>query len=119
MLNYVAIQMTSFLVTGPDERPESVDRERPDAQDPAVGALAAAAARPAYRVHWGFMHRDPGGARRVVAAEQSTLGFEIRTVGANPQAARYAGIAVGRTIVLTMALSGGLAGLAGASKCSG
>ena len=40
---------------------------------------------------------------------QQTL--EIRTVGANPQAARYAGIAVGRTMVVAMALSGGLAGL--------
>jgi general nucleoside transport system permease protein len=46
--------------------------------------------------------------------QKSTLGFEIRTVGANPQAARYAGISVGRTTVLLMALSGGLAGLAGA-----
>jgi len=47
---------------------------------------------------------------------RTTLGFEIRTVGANPSAARYAGIAVGRTIVLTMGLSGLLAGLAGADE---
>ena len=47
---------------------------------------------------------------------KTTLGFEIRTVGANPSAARYAGIAVERTIVLTMALSGLLAGLAGADE---
>jgi len=44
---------------------------------------------------------------------KTTLGFEIRTVGANPDAARYAGINVERTIVLTMAFSGMLAGLAG------
>ena len=40
-------------------------------------------------------------------------------VGANPQAARYAGIAVGRTTVTLMALSGGLAGLAGAMDVVG
>jgi simple sugar transport system permease protein len=51
--------------------------------------------------------------------QKSTLGFEIRTVGANPHAARYAGISVGRTIVVLMALSGGLAGLAGAMDVVG
>jgi len=45
---------------------------------------------------------------------KTTMGFEIRTAGANPDAARYAGINVGRTIILTMALSGALAGFAGA-----
>lgn len=50
---------------------------------------------------------------------QTTIGFELRTVGVNPNAARYAGIKVGRTIVLAMALSGMLAGLAGAGEVLG
>lgn len=50
---------------------------------------------------------------------RTTLGFEIRTVGTNPDAARYAGINVSRNIVLAMALSGGLAGLAGAGEVLG
>ena len=41
------------------------------------------------------------------------LGFELRAVGANPLAARYAGVNVGRSTILVMALSGALAGLAG------
>ncbi|MPM54158.1 hypothetical protein SDC9_100931 [bioreactor metagenome] len=41
------------------------------------------------------------------------LGFEFRTVGANIRAARYAGINVGRSMVLTMVISGALSGLAG------
>ncbi len=45
---------------------------------------------------------------------KTTLGFEIRTVGANPDAAKYAGINVKRIIIITMAISGLLAGLAGA-----
>lgn len=45
--------------------------------------------------------------------DKSRLGFEIKAVGSNPKAAGYAGINVGRTMVLTMALSGALAGLAG------
>ncbi|HEY90036.1 MAG TPA: ABC transporter permease [Thermoflexia bacterium] len=43
---------------------------------------------------------------------KTTLGYEIRTVGKSPHAARYAGINVPRTIVITMAISGALAGLA-------
>jgi general nucleoside transport system permease protein len=45
---------------------------------------------------------------------RTPLGFEIRTVGANPSAARYAGMSPRRLIVLTMSLCGMLAGLAGA-----
>jgi simple sugar transport system permease protein len=41
------------------------------------------------------------------------IGFEIKTVGANQKAARYAGINVGKTMITTMVLSGALAGLAG------
>lgn len=41
------------------------------------------------------------------------LGFEFRTIGANPMAAKYAGINVGRNLIVSMALSGALAGLAG------
>ena len=47
---------------------------------------------------------------------KTTLGFEMRTVGANPDAARYAGINISRNIVITMAISGALAGVAGTSE---
>lgn len=44
---------------------------------------------------------------------KSRLGFEIKAVGANPKGAKYAGINVGRTMILTMVLSGVFSGLAG------
>ncbi|MDX2161319.1 MAG: ABC transporter permease [bacterium] len=50
---------------------------------------------------------------------RTTLGFELRTVGANPDAARYAGMSVPRNIVLALAMSGALAGLAGTIEVSG
>jgi simple sugar transport system permease protein len=46
-------------------------------------------------------------------------GYEIRLIGDNPRAARYAGIDIGRTIILVMLISGGLAGLAGAAEIGG
>jgi simple sugar transport system permease protein len=45
--------------------------------------------------------------------------MEIRMVGANPHAARYAGIAISVIIVLTMSLSGALAGMAGVNQVLG
>jgi len=50
---------------------------------------------------------------------RSTLGFEIRTVGANPSAARYAGMRPARITIFTMSLCGLLAGLAGAIEITG
>ncbi len=47
--------------------------------------------------------------------DKTILGYEIKAVGFNKEAARYAGIRVGRTIVVTMMISGALAGLAGAT----
>lgn len=50
--------------------------------------------------------------------ERTTPGFELRTVGANPNAARYAGMNVKWNIILALTMSGALAGLAGAIELS-
>jgi simple sugar transport system permease protein len=111
MMNYIALNMVSFLLNGPmkDKDPLNVIARTP---------LIAESARipvifEGLRVHWGFV------LALVVAflvwwlLWKTTLGFEIRTVGLNPDAAKYAGINYKRIMTLTMALSGMLAGLAG------
>src|SRR5207245_7846097 len=50
---------------------------------------------------------------------RTTFGFELRMVGLNPDAARYSGINVVRLTVLTMCISGGFAGMAGAIQTLG
>jgi simple sugar transport system permease protein len=50
---------------------------------------------------------------------RTTLGFELRTVGTNPNAARYAGMSVPRNVIFALAFSGALAGLAGTIEISG
>jgi simple sugar transport system permease protein len=50
---------------------------------------------------------------------RSRWGYEIRLIGDNPQAARYAGLNIARNTILVMMFSGGLAGLAGALEISG
>jgi general nucleoside transport system permease protein len=49
-----------------------------------------------------------------ITLNRTTLGYEVRAVGFNPEAARYGGISVSRNYVLAMGISGTFAGLAGA-----
>jgi len=112
MMNYIALNLVSFLLNGPmkDKNPLNVIARTPE--------IAVNARIPVIfdglRVHWGFI------LALVVAfliwwlLWKTTLGFEIRTVGLNPDAAKYAGINYKRIMTLTLALSGMLAGLAGA-----
>lgn len=51
--------------------------------------------------------------------DRTTLGYELKAVGFNRDAAEFAGMAVGRNIVLSMLISGGLAGLAGVAQYAG
>jgi general nucleoside transport system permease protein len=54
-----------------------------------------------------------------IIINRTTLGFEVRAVGFNPEAARYGGISVARNYFLAMAISGSFAGLAGALDITG
>jgi simple sugar transport system permease protein len=54
-----------------------------------------------------------------VALERSRWGYEIRLIGDNPRAARYAGIDIARNVIVVFAVSGALAGLAGMSEVAG
>jgi ABC-type uncharacterized transport system permease subunit len=54
-----------------------------------------------------------------VIINRTTLGFEVRAVGFNPEAARYGGVSVARNYFLAMAISGSFAGLAGAVDIAG
>ena len=117
MMNYIALNITMFLLNGPmrDPDPAVLTARTPE--------IAISARIPpifvGLRVHWGFVLALLVAALIWWVLWKTTLGFEIRTVGANPDAAKYAGINVKRTIVLTMAISGALAGLAGAIEVTG
>jgi simple sugar transport system permease protein len=74
---------------------------------------------PPYRVHWGVVLALLVAILIWWLVFKTVIGFEIRTVGLNMRAAKYAGMHVPRTIVLAMVLAGGLAGLAGAIETLG
>jgi general nucleoside transport system permease protein len=74
---------------------------------------------PADRMHTGFFIAL---AMTVVVwwlMQHTTIGFELRMVGANPNAARYAGVNITRNIMVAMCISGALAGLAGTIEVLG
>jgi ABC-type uncharacterized transport system permease subunit len=111
MMNYIALNITSFLLNGPmrDPNPLNLSAKTPDI---AVSARIPPIF-PGLRVHWGFVLALFMAVFVWWLLQKTTLGFEIRTVGANPDAAKYAGINVKWNIILTMGISGALAGLAG------
>ncbi|WKZ36391.1 MAG: ABC transporter permease [Anaerolineales bacterium] len=117
MMNYIALNTTSFLLNGimKDRSPTNVIARTP---------LIAESARipPIFeglRMHWGFILALLVAILIWWLLAKTTLGFQIRTVGLNPDAAKYAGMNVKRIIILTMALSGMLAGLAGSIEVTG
>jgi len=116
MMNYIAFRLSDWLLTGPMMRPDTFNPVSPTIQESAMlprffddpirfhlGFFFALVV--AYLVYW-FLFR-------------TTWGFDLRTAGSNPRAARYAGINTGRWIILTMSLAGGLAGLAGTNEVLG
>jgi simple sugar transport system permease protein len=54
-----------------------------------------------------------------IVLERTTLGYEVRAVGYNPEAARYGGVSVPRAVVLSMGIAGAFAGLAGSGETLG
>lgn len=74
---------------------------------------------PRSRLHLGFVIALIAAVAVWVIMKKTALGYEMRAVGHNPEAARFAGIPVNRVLMKTALLSGGLAALAGFSEVAG
>ncbi len=112
MMNYIALNLTSFLLNGPMKDPNPMNVV---ARTPLIAESAhLPPVFPGFRFHWGFILAIGMAVLVWWLLWKTTLGFEIRTTGANLDAARYAGVNVKRTIIVTMLFSGILAGMAGA-----
>ena len=116
MMNYIAFALSDWLLSGPMMRPGGF---RPISPEIAPSAMLPKLFPSPIRFHAGFFLALACAALVYWLLFHTTIGFELRTVGANPRAARYAGISITRNYVLAMFLSGGLAGLAAANDISG
>jgi simple sugar transport system permease protein len=113
MLNYVARFLILYLLAKETfQRPGSDDRLSPPVDD-------SAAFPTVFGVHTGVILAFLAAWGVWWLLERSTIGFEMRAVGANPQAARTAGMHVPRVYFAAMAIAGGLAGLAAVMQVLG
>ena len=117
MLNFVAIQIVAYLITGPLRAEGASFARSPDVQNAALPVIINQGT--GHAGHLGIVLPLVAVAAIYWLLFRSTIGFEIRTVGANPDAARYAGMRPRLLTTLSMALAGLLAGLAGATEIIG
>ena len=120
MLNFVAIQIGRYLVGigGP--------LQKKDSGTPFSEKLDASVRWPhlwgefeTNQVHIGLFLALIALVVYWVVLERTTLGYEVRAVGFNPEAARFGGVSVQRAVVLSMGIAGAFAGLAGSGETLG
>lgn len=109
MMNYIAFRLTDYLLSGPMMSQGGI----PVTPNVLPTATLATLFPSPVRLHWGFFIALALAGVVYWLLYKTTFGMEIRMVGANPKAARYAGITVTKTMALTMAISAALCGLAG------
>lgn len=116
LLNFIMQLLVSYLLEGPMKDPMGMGWPKstaliPEARLPRIVE--------GLRLHWGFALAIIAAIVVWVIQTRTTLGFEIRAVGQNPEAARFAGMPVNAILLKTALLSGGLAALAGWSEVAG
>ena len=119
MLNYIALYFFTFLMRDPALLQEERATGNPKADPAAVTAQFPKLFGDAFAVHWGLILALIAVVVYWWLMERSTVGFRLRMVGYNPDAARTAGINVERTYILAMALSAAFVGIAGANQSLG
>ncbi|WP_019242241.1 MULTISPECIES: ABC transporter permease [Bacillus] len=114
MMNYIALHLTNFLIvnvlTDHKDKTENI-ASTASLRSPWLESLTDYS-----RVHWGILLALFGAFLMWFILEKTKTGFELRSVGFNDEASRYAGMNVNKNIILSMAISGAFAGLAGAME---
>ena len=116
LLNFIVLLFVSMLLEGVLKDPMGLGW-------PQSQKLIAEARLPRIvtgrRLHYGFVIAVVAAVAIWVVMKKTTLGYEMRAVGHNPEGARFLGIPVNRVLMKTALLSGGLAALAGFSEVAG
>lgn len=119
MLNYIALYFFTFLMRNPALLQETRATGNPKADPAAETALLPKLIGDNYSLHWGLIFALLAVVVFWWLMERSTIGFRLRMVGFNPDAARAAGINVEKTYIVAMALSAGFVGVAAANQSLG
>lgn len=116
LLNFVVILFVQMLVEGPLKDPLSMGWPQ---SVPLLAEAKLPKLLPRLRMHWGLIVGVVAAIALWIMVRKTVLGFEIRAVGENKAAARFAGIPVDKTMLKVALISGGLAGLAGVGEVAG
>ena len=128
MLNYVAQWLLRFLIIGgPLQLGPGTSKSLPIGDGARLATLLPAdnslivfgLPSSVFRVHTGLLIALAAAALFAFVLWRTSFGYEIRAVGQSQKAARYAGVSVRRTIILTMLIAGAFSGLAGAIQIAG
>ncbi len=109
LLSYIAIALMNHLVEGPLKDPASLNK--PSTEH--IGEANMLTNIPSFDVHWGLVYGIVACFVCYVLMDVSTFGFGARIVGGNPRAARLSGLGVSKLVIVTCAIGGAFAGLAG------
>ncbi|WP_315918277.1 ABC transporter permease [Mesorhizobium sp. SP-1A] len=115
MLNYVVRFVLSYLLVNNWRDATSFYQQSARIAPPAVLPSLV----PGTKLHLGFLIALVAAVAIHVLLSRTAFGYEIKAVGQNPVASRFKGIDVGRTAIIVMLISGGLAGLAGVAEVFG
>ena len=119
MFNYVAISFFTFLMRDPNLLQEERASGNPKADPAAETALLPKIFGDEFAVHFGLIFALIAVVVYWWLMERSTIGYRLRMVGHNPDAAKTAGINVNRTYVIAMALSAAFVGVAASNQALG
>lgn len=115
MMNWIAFRLSDWLLSGPMQ----ASNFRPVTPNVAASAELPRFFEDPLRFNLGFFLALLFAYIVYWFLFKTTLGFEVRSVGANPDAAKYAGMNIIRNFVLVMSFAGALAGLAGTAQVLG
>ncbi|TLP48126.1 ABC transporter permease [Cohaesibacter sp. CAU 1516] len=116
LLNFVILLFVSMLLEGPLKDPMGLGWPQSEAVEDAATLSRVVKGK---RLHYGFVIAVGAAILLWVIMKKTTLGFEMRAVGHNPNASGFAGISVNGVLMKTALLSGGIAALAGFSEVAG
>lgn len=119
MMNYIALHLSHYLVTGPLQDPNTTQPYSPDIAQNARLWRFLSGIGSEYRVNTGIFIAILAAFVVYWLLYKTTIGYEIRAVGFNADASRYAGMNTSRAMATAMLISGALAGLAGAVQVMG
>lgn len=116
LLNFVILLFVQMMLEGPMKDPMGMGWPQ---SVPVDDAAAFPRLIDQMRLHMGFVFALVAAGVIAFVMRRTVMGFEMRAVGGNQAAARFAGVSVGRTLIVTALISGALAGLAGTSEVAG